>query len=152
MEANKLNPNQAESGGEELKPGSINDILQKNQRNQMFHSSGYGVAQSGESMGAADLASFAARQAMEAKRQYIRGYRDSKLMQNQAAIQRARQYRARFAESEQAGEKKYGMAENETRNRYGAAQNEAPTPNARHQMPQTRNLPKEPPMRRVKGF
>lgn len=151
MEQDRGKINQAEKmGEEELRPRSMNDILQKNQRNEMFHSSGYGVAQSGKSMGAADLASFAARQAMEAKRQFVRGYRDSKLMQNQAAIQRARQYRARFAESEQDGGKRYGATENEPRNRYGVVQKEAP--NARHQMPQTRNLPKEPPMRRVKGF
>lgn len=73
-------------------PHSINDFLQKGQRDGMFHSSGYGVAQSGDGMGAAALASFEARKALEAKRKYIGGYSRAQLNQNQNRVQQIRRH------------------------------------------------------------
>lgn len=50
------------------------------EKQDIVHSSAYGKAQSAENIGTASAESFAARKAMEASRQAIRKYKDSKVV------------------------------------------------------------------------
>ena len=58
------------------KPPIVNRIID-DERAGIFHSSAYGRAQSGDTMGAASTESFSARQKVERNRKTIRNYRDS---------------------------------------------------------------------------
>ena len=73
---------------------AIDYVMKHVDKGEVFHSSGYARAQSGGNMGAvagAD-ASFAARQALEQQRKYIRGYRNSRIMNSFYGVQRAKNY------------------------------------------------------------
>lgn len=63
-------------------------------KQDVFHSSGYAQAQNGGNMGAAagDAASFAARQAMEQHRKYVRGYKNARIVNQYYGAQRAKTY------------------------------------------------------------
>ncbi|MBQ7201945.1 hypothetical protein IJS18_00955 [Candidatus Saccharibacteria bacterium] len=52
----------------------------KNQKEDVFHTSGFSKAQSGNNMGSASTETFSARQALERNRQHIKGYHHSTLM------------------------------------------------------------------------
>ena len=54
--------------------------LIKDDKKDVFHSSGYAKAQSGETIGAASTESFRVRVNVNQNRQIVRGYRDSKIM------------------------------------------------------------------------
>ena len=54
-------------------------ILIKNQKQEFFHSSAYGMAQSGNVIGASSTESFAKRQEIDQNRQNIRKYNDSRV-------------------------------------------------------------------------
>lgn len=52
----------------------------KDEKKDIFHSSAYAKAQSGETIGAASTESYQVRVNMNQNRQVVRGYRDSKIM------------------------------------------------------------------------
>lgn len=63
------------------------------ERKNVFHSSAYAKAQSGEVIGAASIESFDERQKIEQNRKIIRGYNDSRVAtQRYAGAPRAKQY------------------------------------------------------------
>ena len=53
--------------------------LIKDEKKDVVHTSAFSVAQNGEAMGAASAQSFEERRKIDANRQIIRGYNDSKL-------------------------------------------------------------------------
>ena len=54
--------------------------LIKDEKKDIFHSSAYAQAQSGDAMGAASTESFKVRVNINRNRQVVRGYRDSRVM------------------------------------------------------------------------
>lgn len=66
-----------------------------NKREEIFHSSGYGAAQSGGGVGAASGESFAQRQAIEKQRRFVQGYKNSQIMRQQHGLMRAKTYTPR---------------------------------------------------------
>ena len=78
------------------------DYANKDLRKEdVFHSSGYAQAQSGDGLGAAggEGASFAARQAIEEQRKYIQGYRNAKIVNSFYGLQRAKAWKPKSAGS-----------------------------------------------------
>ncbi len=55
-------------------------VMKDENKSEVFHSSAYGQAQNGESLGAASTESFEARRSQDHNRQYIRSYNDSGVM------------------------------------------------------------------------
>ena len=54
-------------------------VIEHEDRAKFKHSSGYAEAQSGDNFGAASVASFAAREAMNEARKFVPGYKRSKI-------------------------------------------------------------------------
>ncbi len=54
--------------------------IDREKRENVFHSSAYGVTQSGGNIGVASTESFAERQKIEKNRKIIRGYNDAKIV------------------------------------------------------------------------
>lgn len=98
-------------------------------KEDVFHSSGYAQAQSGDSLGAAggEGASFAARQAMEEQRKYIQGYRNAKIVNSFYGLQRAKAWKPKSASGQATGSNRYSTeggryaSEGEGGNRASAA-------------------------------
>lgn len=61
---------------------SLIQRITKVKSSDVIHTSGYARAQNGDNIGAGSTQSFAERQAIEDRRQYIRSYRDSQLAAN----------------------------------------------------------------------
>lgn len=58
----------------------VSDYVTRHEDRADFkHSSGYAKAQSGDNFGAASLASFEARKALDAQRKFVRKYKESKI-------------------------------------------------------------------------
>ena len=55
-------------------------VMKDEDKSEVFHSSAYGQAQNGASMGSASTESFEARRNQDRNRQFIKGYNDSKVM------------------------------------------------------------------------
>ena len=55
-------------------------VMKDEDKSEVFHSSAYGQAQNGASMGSASTESFEARRSQDQNRQFIKGYNDSKVM------------------------------------------------------------------------
>lgn len=76
-----------------LVPGSDKALLKyvmKNDKKQdIFHSSGYAKSQSGANFGAAGADSFEERKNIEEQRKFIRGYRNSKIVNSFYGVKRA---------------------------------------------------------------
>lgn len=67
--------------------------LMKEKKEDIFHSSGYGKAQSAEVIGTASTQSFADRMKIDKNRQIVRGYNDSRIANGMYANgPRAKQY------------------------------------------------------------
>ena len=58
----------------------IKYATKNDRKEEIFHTSGMAQARSGSGMGAASTEGFGARQKMAANRQFVEGYKDSKLM------------------------------------------------------------------------
>ena len=54
-------------------------VMKDENKSEVFHSSAYGQAQNGSSMGAASTESFTARREQDGSRRFIKGYGDSKV-------------------------------------------------------------------------
>lgn len=54
-------------------------VMKDENKSEVFHSSAYGQAQNGSSMGAASTESFTVRREQDASRRFIKGYGDSKV-------------------------------------------------------------------------
>ena len=72
----------------------IHRVMKVKNKAKVFHSSGYARAQSGENFGATGGSgeSFKARQKIEEKRRFVRGYNNAKIMNEAYAFERVRQY------------------------------------------------------------
>jgi hypothetical protein len=55
-------------------------VMRHKGKGDILHSSGHARLQGGERMGALSTRSFAERQAIEAKRKYIKGYRHARIV------------------------------------------------------------------------
>lgn len=54
-------------------------VMKDQNKSEVFHSSAYGQAQNGTSMGAASTESFATRRSLDGSRRFVKGYGDSKI-------------------------------------------------------------------------
>ena len=54
-------------------------VMKDEDKSEIFHSSAYGQAQNGASMGAASSASFESRRNQDQARRFVRGYSDSQV-------------------------------------------------------------------------
>lgn len=68
----------------------------------ILHSSGYAKEQSGDNVGAAGVASFAARSAVNEQRKYVREYRNARLLQGIRGLERAKTYVPRVEKASNA--------------------------------------------------
>lgn len=55
-------------------------VMKDENKSEVFHSSAYGQAQNGESLGSASTESFETRRNQDQNRQFIQGYNSSKVM------------------------------------------------------------------------
>ena len=71
-------------------------MMGKQNKREIFHTSGYAQAQSGENFGAAGTESFGARQSIEDRRKFVRGYNNARLVQGAyGGVEKARTYTPR---------------------------------------------------------
>ena len=71
-----------------------NHIFRHDKKADILHSSGYARAQSGDNIGAASGTSFNVRRGIEEHRKFIKGYRNSKIMNDFYGVERAKYFRA----------------------------------------------------------
>lgn len=87
--------------------------IMKDEKEDIFHSSAYGKAQNGGSMGVASSTSFNERMNINRDRQVVRGYGDSKLAnQNIGNGPRAKQYTPPEKSGSIGGPRPVGVGEN----------------------------------------
>lgn len=72
---------------------AANYAVKHTDRQDFMHSSGYAKTQNGGSFGAASTESFAVRQSIEEQRKFIKGYRNSRIMNDFYGVQRAKTVR-----------------------------------------------------------
>ncbi len=72
----------------------IKYVMKDDRKEDIFHSSAYGVSQNGSNMGTASTVSFSARQALTpSNRQFVRGFNESKIATSvQSGMPRAKAY------------------------------------------------------------
>ena len=85
------------------------EYMMKVKKEEAVHSSGYARAVRGERIGTTSAESFAARQAMEANRQVVRRYKESKVGDARNTVERAKGYDAgKEAEQRAAIRERFG--------------------------------------------
>lgn len=67
-------------------------VMKDDKKEDIFHSSAYGVSQNGQGMGVASTESFAARQQINNNRQFVQGFKDSGMVRSMPGAPRAKTY------------------------------------------------------------
>ena len=96
-------------------------IFKHDKKQDLLHSSGYAQVQNGATMGASSAESFTERQKIDENRRFVKGYRNSRIMNEFYGVHRAR---------EKAGYGRYGGREQQEvkSNSFGARSITGATP------------------------
>lgn len=67
-------------------------VMKNDKKEDIFHSSTYGISQSGEAMGVASSEAFSKRRSLDHNRQYVAGFKESQLVTGAPGQPRAKTY------------------------------------------------------------
>lgn len=67
-------------------------VMKDDKKEDIFHSSAYGVSQNGQGMGVASTESFSTRQQINNNRQFVQGFKDSGIVRSMPGAPRAKAY------------------------------------------------------------
>ena len=80
----------------------INRVMRIKDKSEVFHSSGYARAQSGQNFGAAGSDDFHSRQSVDNARKFVRSYNNARIINDAHAFDRVRSYIPRTGTTESA--------------------------------------------------
>lgn len=66
--------------------------MKDDKKEDIFHSSAYGVSQNGQGIGVSSTESFETRQKIDNNRQFVQGYKDSGMVRSMPGTPRAKTY------------------------------------------------------------